>query len=350
MQFYPDEIVQLLVSIQSLLFAVILLTDRHKKRLMNVFLAAFLLTLSLQMAFILSEKWADDYAPYSSYLCVFGFAYGPLLYFYTVNLIFRDHRMKKTDWLHVTPFVIMLLGGVFGLGFCQYGSLMYLSLISYVVLSVRHILAYRILVKNTHSTIDRINLSWLQWTMILFTIILLSDIYTHFYGDIFLIPEVSVVNIALLILINGMFYKGLKQPQIFQGISSEEKRLPDTSKGEELTEDFSDAAALITDFFAAQKPYQNADLTLAQLATVLELPPRRLSEIINRHFRQNFMDFINSYRIEYAKERLLNPLDHKETILEVMYDSGFNSKSSFNTIFKQKTGKTPSEYKRSMKG
>ena len=57
------------------------------------------------------------------------------------------------------------------------------------------------------------------------------------------------------------------------------------------------------------------------------------------------MDFINTYRIEKAKERLLHPKDEKETILEVMYEVGFNSKSSFNTVFKKKTGLTPSQYK-----
>jgi len=56
--------------------------------------------------------------------------------------------------------------------------------------------------------------------------------------------------------------------------------------------------------------------------------------------------FINDYRIELAKDRFKNPIDAKETILEIMYDVGFNSKSSFYTIFKQKTGHTPSEYKK----
>lgn len=346
MQFNLNEIVQLFVSIQSLLFAVILLTDKNKKRVTNIFLAAFLLMLALQMAFILSEKWVENYSPFEAYLCVFGFAYGPLLYFYTLNITFSDFVLRKVHLAHALPFLVMVIGGFLNLGLCRFGSLLYLSLIAYVSFSVRHILAYRMLVKNTHSTIDRITLSWLQWTMILFTIILLTDIYTHFYSEIELIPGVSIVSISLLILINGMFYKGLKQPQIFQGISQQEQPLSIQNSPLNEAEEFESEANQIRDLFAEYRPYTDADLTLAQLATALGIPSRRLSEVINRYFGQNFMDFINSHRIEYAKERLAKPKDSKETIMEVMYDVGFNSKSSFNTIFKQKTGKTPSEYKR----
>ncbi|GAB5522905.1 MAG: hypothetical protein Roseis2KO_07770 [Roseivirga sp.] len=348
MQFNPNEIVQLFVSVQSLLFAAILLTDKNKKRRVNYFLAAFLLMLSLQMALILSERWIDDYAPFTSYLCLFGFAYGPLLYFYTLHLAFKDFKLKRGHLLHALPFFVILSGGLADLGLCRFGSLLYVSLIAYVSLSVRHILSYRLLVKNTHSTIDRINLSWIQWTMIIFTVILLTDIYTHFYNELEPIPGVSVVSVSLLILINGMFYKGLKQPQIFEGIS--QQGAPEAiAKSEAEDHDFHSEAERIQDYFQEHKPYTDADLTLAQLAEALSMPARRLSEVINRHFRQNFMDFINSYRIDYARELLANPRDPKETIMEVMYDVGFNSKSSFNTIFKQKTGKTPSEYKWSFK-
>lgn len=348
MQFNPNEIVQLFVSVQSLLFAVILLTDKNKKRRVNYFLAAFLLMLALQMTFILSEKWIDNYTPFASYLCLFGFAYGPLLFFYTLHLAYNDFKLKKSHLLHALPFCIILLSGFTGLGLCRFGSLLYVSLIAYVSLSVRHILSYRVQVKHTHSTIDRINLSWLQWTMIIFTVILLTDIYTHFYSELEPIPGVSIVSISLLILINGMFYKGLRQPQIFQGVSQQTPVVMVTEIRVEES-DFASEARQIQEYFKEHKPYTDADLTLAQLAEALSMPARKLSEVINRYFQQNFMDFINSHRIDYAKSLLSNPRDPKETIMEVMYDVGFNSKSSFNTIFKQKTGKTPSEYKRSFK-
>ena len=91
--------------------------------------------------------------------------------------------------------------------------------------------------------------------------------------------------------------------------------------------------------------YKNPNLTIAILGRELDIPKRTLSELINDHYDQNFVDFINTQRINHAKNRLMNPVDPKETILEVFYEVGFNSKSSFNTAFKKKTGLTPSEFK-----
>src|SRR5690606_4741131 len=76
-------------------------------------------------------------------------------------------------------------------------------------------------------------------------------------------------------------------------------------------------------------------------------PPRALSNIINRQFECNFFEFINSYRIEEAKRLLAAPEYASKNMLEVMYDVGFNSKATFNTLFKKKVGMTPSEYRKS---
>lgn len=300
------------------------------------------------MGIILAEKWVQDYTVFLGLLCLFGFAYGPLLYFYTLHTIFRDYQVRRIQLLHAIPFLTILVSALLGHGLCfKIGSLLYIGLIIYVTLSLRQILAYRQVVRNTRSTIDRINLSWLQWALIIFTVTLLTDIYSHFYGTIELIPDVSIVSISLLILINGVFYKGLKQPQIFLGVSLEDKQASISNLNSRPLEEFQEEADIILEYFAQNRPYTEPDLTLAELAGQLNMNTRRLSEVINRYFGQNFMDFINSYRIDYAKLRLKNPVDPKETIAEVMYDVGFNSKSSFYTIFKQKTGKTPSEFKRS---
>jgi AraC-like DNA-binding protein len=58
----------------------------------------------------------------------------------------------------------------------------------------------------------------------------------------------------------------------------------------------------------------------------------------------NFYNLVNEYRIKEVKDRLKSDKYKRLTILAIAYDSGFNSKSSFNTIFKEKTGQTPSEY------
>ena len=99
-----------------------------------------------------------------------------------------------------------------------------------------------------------------------------------------------------------------------------------------------------------RRPWLDPDLTLEQLALQLKFRPKLLSQAINDGLGQNFFEFINTYRIGEAKRLLTNPADKKVTVLEVLYQVGFNSKSSFNTVFKKQTGLTPSEFKKKMAG
>jgi AraC-like DNA-binding protein len=77
-----------------------------------------------------------------------------------------------------------------------------------------------------------------------------------------------------------------------------------------------------------RKPYLEPELTLDQLAAQMYMKPKLLSQLINESLGQNFFDFVNRYRIEEAKKFLTNPQDKKITVLEVLYEVGFNSKSS----------------------
>ena len=88
------------------------------------------------------------------------------------------------------------------------------------------------------------------------------------------------------------------------------------------------------------------ELTIYDLSNQLQIPRHFLSEVINEHLGKNFYNLVNDYRVEEVKGRLEDPRFKHLTILAIAYDSGFNAKSSFNTIFKEKTGMTPSEYQK----
>jgi AraC-like DNA-binding protein len=96
---------------------------------------------------------------------------------------------------------------------------------------------------------------------------------------------------------------------------------------------------------AESKPYLNPELTLHDLSSQLKVSDRKLSILINAELGKSFFDLINSYRIEEAKKILRTSKDPKLTVLEIMYEVGFNSKSSFNTAFKKYTGSTPTAYR-----
>ena len=161
---------------------------------------------------------------------------------------------------------------------------------------------------------------------------------------------ISCIHLAILILINWIFYKGLKQPQIFLGISKSDELLARNTSNTQVSiphrEDEKEEFEQVNQYMQSSKAYTNSALSLTELAKMLDIQPRKLSFLINSMLNKNFMGFVNEYRIEMAKDRLRNVSDRGETILEVMYDVGFNSKSSFNTLFKQNTGLTPSDFRK----
>jgi len=101
----------------------------------------------------------------------------------------------------------------------------------------------------------------------------------------------------------------------------------------------------LSEHLSKNKPFLEPDLTLNELAEQMQISSRQLSTLINIELGKSFFDLINGYRIEEAKRILKESQDSKLTVLEVMYDVGFNSKSSFNTAFKKYTGTTPTAFK-----
>ena len=98
-----------------------------------------------------------------------------------------------------------------------------------------------------------------------------------------------------------------------------------------------------------EKPYLNNDLSATGLAKMVQISRHELSEILNMEFGQNFYDFINEYRVKEFQKRIVLPENDHLTIMAVAVDSGFNSKSSFNSFIKKFTGTTPSRYKATVK-
>lgn len=99
--------------------------------------------------------------------------------------------------------------------------------------------------------------------------------------------------------------------------------------------------------FETEKIFLNQNLTINDLATILETNSKYISHIINNEFKQSFINLVNSYRVEEAKTLLLAKENDLLTIEAIGNMAGFKSKSSFNIAFKKSTGKTPSEYKAS---
>jgi AraC-like DNA-binding protein len=102
----------------------------------------------------------------------------------------------------------------------------------------------------------------------------------------------------------------------------------------------------LRDLMNTEKPYLDGALTLQKLAKAVAISPHHLSQTINEQLNQNFIDFINAYRIEEARRMLADPAKKHYSILAVSEEVGFNSKSAFNTAFKKHANMTPSEFRK----
>jgi AraC-like DNA-binding protein len=121
---------------------------------------------------------------------------------------------------------------------------------------------------------------------------------------------------------------------------------PAEPESEENAEDIAVLAEQIHKFIHTEKPYLNSRLTLERFAGLLHKSPRQVSQAINRGFEQNFHEYINGFRVEEAKRLLRDDACQSYSILEIAQQSGFNSKATFNRIFKTVTGATPTAYRR----
>ncbi|GEN69863.1 helix-turn-helix domain-containing protein [Chryseobacterium rhizosphaerae] len=207
-------------------------------------------------------------------------------------------------------------------------------------------------IQQFSSNTEGINLNWLEYIIVvLFIVNIIYVIYNLFYD-----PKSLnfFINTVFLLVIYWVAYYSLKQKEIYP---LEEKQRQELISIDEDADEEEVKRKLISDeelgkikiqlenIMETGKPYLDSDLNLIKLAETLEVSSHHLSYVINTGFGKNFFQYVNGYRVEYAKV-LLKDADSKFSILGIAYESGFNSKTSFNTTFKKLTGQTPSEFKK----
>ena len=370
------DIIAIIAALQLLIFSFFLLNLKKGNRVNYLLLSAFLFANALYLIGYLLFAFSDFIMPGGIHFFFigtsFGFLFGPLLLLYTKSFVQDHFQLKKTDLMHIIPFLIYnLLYAIYfhfkptslKIEMIQNGSvlphslgfwitlLMNIQILIYMVLTILLLINYSKRMKSLYSMIHHLNLSWLELVVYAFLFMWVID-FAHFLirNTMGISPEISGYLTFISITINFIFanlviYKGLKQPFQFFEI---EKELPKTKNENLLISDAESNVYIekLLSYMTSEKPYLTSTLTLKELAYRLKMNPRILSRIINEKRNQNFFDFINSYRIDDAKMILSNPAKRKMTILEVLYGVGFNSKSVFNTTFKKQTGITPSEYRK----
>ena len=153
-----------------------------------------------------------------------------------------------------------------------------------------------------------------------------------------------------LFIIFWYLYKALNNPNLFRNIDSKLKLVSDIISEEKKIEPetLNQDLLKLKKYMVDEKPFLDPALTIQDISNSLDIPVRELSVLINHQLGQHFYDFVNTYRIEKTMEILKDSSKSKVTVLEILYEVGFNSKSSFNTAFKKQTGNTPTVYRKSL--
>ena len=345
MKFTIVDIISVLVIYQSFLFVLFLLFDKKSKPLFIKALSLLFLLIIFHFSYMLFEKYyvSNNYffGPF------FGLIYGPMYYLYTKSLIVKKLDFVKTSF-HFIPALLILFTLIFFNNklsdlIASVGFIVTIHFTVYLFLTLRLIYKYRRLLKDTISSFYNISLFWLELIIYLQLFILLVTIIEGYFrsvknGDLIIL----IIFVLVLILINCLYYLGLKQVRLFIGFK-EEKVNPIVGKSYTISDElFNEYVNTINNYINIEKPYLEFEISLKDLSESLSISSRNLSHVINKEFDKNFYDFINYYRLEKVKEYLQ---ESNNPIKEVMYDSGFSNKATFNFIFKKDTGLTPTQYR-----
>lgn len=157
--------------------------------------------------------------------------------------------------------------------------------------------------------------------------------------------ELALITILLSFGISDSRFISRVEKQTLEELDTHDLPVNDTREDATKQGYTKEQVSRVEEYMTTHKPYLDSQLKIDDLAKKVSLPTKTLSHLINREFDCNFFEFVNGYRLEDIKNKLVQE-DHKETaIIEIALEAGFNSKATFNRLFKKHTGKTPSEYR-----
>ena len=369
----------ILIGASISLFLALLLLGKRGKTGADIVLAVWFLVMALHLSLIWSYISGFSYE-HPSLLGLdlpLPLVYGPLMLLYVRLLLghsVRKNLLVPAGFIVPAGFYIyqlhfFLLSGDEKIAFYRlqeaepglYISVLYIAVLAsgflYSSISALQLRAHSLSICMEFSYTEKINFSWLRYLVSLFSGLWICIFLTDYLPASWLlkyrlsIETLTYCLVAVFIITTGYF--GLRQTNIFTSTAEVKennqrvmKRYSRSGLGDE------EAGQILDKLYALmeqEKAYINPSLTLSELAGSLGVNPNNLSQAINEKAGSSFYDLINRYRVDEFRSRVAEVVERKETILSLAFECGFNSKSTFNHIFKKQTGKPPGQYIRETK-
>jgi hypothetical protein len=357
-----------------LFLALFLLTVKTKYKLGNRLFAFFLIANAIDASKYLIHHIPENLINLEAFRWSIVYLVPAAFYLYAKSVCFSDFRLKPKHLLHTIPFVaynLFLMSGIYfedtamKLHFIKDMNQMPVNHFFYFLFEflfqVYFIASFLVIRKSrtvylenyTNPNISVIN-ALHKITIIyyfLHFLVLLRWLVTFTIGA----GEVRAWIVTLdgfsfLFCTCWYLYIALNNPEFFRGVNSYLKPItevvPKHKTSPLIVEEKNKEIQFLKDFMAEKEPYLDSSLTIQDLSEQIKMPVKDLSTLINLYMDKHFFDFVNEYRIEKAMQVLRDSSQKELTVLEILYQVGFNSKSSFNTSFKKYTGKTPTDFRK----
>lgn len=319
---------------------------------------------------IYTLKAEADYAQLIAFNELSRFAMAPALYLSVLHYTSPDKTFKRKDYLHFIPFLLffiyigpapvglkvtfnavnllpVIVGKIIGI---------LLSLSVKVQLAVYWLMAYRKLnqhqknIQHVASNTGVVNLQWLRFLLLGIVFMILLWFGTLLF-NVSAIAKFStagyfagVLFICYFLLAQKEVYPYEPEELVEIEIVIEEGKKRQPTKARFTDEQLAMLTNRLTKLMDTEKLYLDNELGLPQLAAEMGLSLHDLSYVLNEGLGKNFFQFINTYRVDEAKQLILSPKHKHLNILGIAYSAGFNSKTTFNTSFKKETGLSPSQF------
>jgi AraC-like DNA-binding protein len=362
----PLALLSLLGIAQALILALVLLTIRRGNRTANRILGGLTVTIvvGVTASVLSSAEYFRTYPHLARINHPFDFLGGPLLFLYIKALTSKSFKFRKKDMLHFGPAVVVAfclmpfylqsasykLASLSWVTWYQWRSALVIAqFLVYLVFSVLMIAKYSKRKGRSSNPSDRTILFQVRFLLASFFMLWIVGILRYAFDVRYpaYMPQTKLVlPVGVTVILYALAYLSLRKSEVLVGF---EERQPEKKyQKSTLTPDRAERyLKKLLNAMQVEKVYTDGDLTLQKLATQLSIPPQHLSQVVNEHLNQSLLDFINTHRIDEAKRRLIDPANKHLSILAIAEDVGFNSKSSFNAVFKKYAGVTPSEFRKS---
>ncbi len=363
-------------GISTILFLIILLSRTWRKKEASKILTGILL-----IFLVLFLTYASSYLKWDFLVTIISpigvislFALGPFIFQY-IKTVYTSKIDFKELIKGLLPFGIAFV--VYSIphyiyGFSIQNKTSVFQILSLLIpfLSILHLCYYFFLcnrllkrfkrsIKNNYSNLRTLDLKWLNIWIRGFVLFLIIDLISGLFLILYPNDLLAYTNLFYLVLLIWYIgYYGIAQAQVFllselpiksaKTEKSQQKKVKITSSFDCGSKEFIALKTQLKVIFTEQEIFKKEHLSLKETADILGTSDKKLSHLLNICLKSNFYEYVNTHRVNYFTRKLKEGTTEKLTILSIAFDSGFNSKATFNRVFKQQIGITPQEFKKQL--